>query len=211
MSSPTDRVSPSAQLSAPHLHREDSQITRAAREARAGARAVTVWCTGLSGSGKSTIAKAVEERLFAEGLSVYRLDGDNLRSGLNRNLGFSHEDRCENIRRVAEVAKLFNDAGVSVICSLISPMHSDRASAKEIIGPESFIEVYLSTPITECERRDPHGLYQKARSGVIAQFTGVSAPYEPPTSPDIELDTAVLSIEQCLERVVQVLVKRQAV
>jgi bifunctional enzyme CysN/CysC len=188
---------------AANLHREDSEITRATREARAGCKAVTVWCTGLSGSGKSTIAKALEARLFADGRPVYRLDGDNLRFGLNRNLGFSKDDRRENIRRAAEVAKLFNDAGVSVICSLISPMQIDRDRAREIIGAESFLEVYLSTPLEECEKRDPHGLYQKARSGEIAEFTGISSPYEPPESPELDLDAAKLSLEECVDRLLK--------
>jgi adenylyl-sulfate kinase len=130
---------------------------------------------------------------------VYRLDGDNLRFGLNKNLGFSKEDRRENIRRAAEVAKLFNDAGVSVICSLISPMQIDRERAREIIGTDSFIEVYLSTPLGECERRDPHGLYRKARAGEIAEFTGISSPYESPESPEVTIDTATVSVEGCVE------------
>lgn len=188
---------------ATNLHREDGEITRATREASSGYKAITVWCTGLSGSGKSTIAKALESRLFADGRPVYRLDGDNLRFGLNKNLGFSKDDRRENIRRAAEVAKLFNDAGVSVICSLISPMQIDRDRAREIIGPESFIEVYLSTPLAECEKRDPHGLYRKARSGEISEFTGVSSPYEPPESPELELDTTTLSVEECVELVLK--------
>jgi bifunctional enzyme CysN/CysC len=188
---------------AANLHREDSEITRAMREARVGCKAVTVWCTGLSGSGKSTIAKALEARLFADGRPVYRLDGDNLRFGLNKNLGFSKDDRRENIRRAAEVAKLFNDAGVSVVCSFISPMQIDRDRAREIIGAENFLEVYLSIPLAECEKRDPHGLYRKARSGEIPEFTGVSSPYEPPESPEIELDTTQLSVEACVERVLE--------
>jgi adenylyl-sulfate kinase len=137
--------------------------------------------------------------MFNDSRPVYRLDGDNLRSGINHDLGFSKEDRRENVRRAAEVAKLFNDAGVSVICSLISPMREDRERAREIVGSESFVEVYLSAPIDECERRDPHGLYKKARAGEISEFTGVSAPYEAPESPDLEFDTSKLSVDECVE------------
>ena len=151
------------------------------------------------------MAKALEARLFSAKRPVYRLDGDNLRFGLNRDLGFSKDDRRENIRRAAEVAKLFNDAGITVICSLISPLQSDRACAREIIGEDSFLEVYLSAPLEECERRDPHGLYQKARAGEIAQFTGVSAPYEPPQSPDMELNTAIDSLDECVAKLISLL------
>jgi bifunctional enzyme CysN/CysC len=183
------------------IHREEGEVDRDRREKSFGYRAVTVWCTGLSGSGKSTVAKALESKLFASGRPVYRLDGDNVRFGLNKNLGFSKEDRRENIRRVAEVAKLFNDAGISVICSLISPMQIDRERAKEIVGKDSFVEVYLSTPLVECEKRDPHGLYKKARAGEITDFTGVSSPYEPPESPDLVLDTSELSLGQCVDKI----------
>jgi bifunctional enzyme CysN/CysC len=185
------------------IHREDGEINRQRREELFGNKAVTVWCTGLSGSGKSTIAKELEAKMFAAGRAVYRLDGDNLRFGLNKNLGFSKDDRRENIRRAAEVAKLFNDAGVSVICSLISPMQIDRQRAREIIGAESFIEVYLSTPLAECEKRDPHGLYRKARAGEIADFTGVSSPYEAPEAPELNLNTSELSLQECVGRVLK--------
>jgi bifunctional enzyme CysN/CysC len=188
------------------IHLESGSVDRTKREVSFGHKSVTLWCTGLSGSGKSTIAKALEERLFADGRPVYRLDGDNLRFGLNRNLGFSKEDRRENIRRAAEVAKLFNDAGISVICSLISPMREDRQRAREVIG-DSFFEIYLSTPLAECEKRDPHGLYKKARTGEIKEFTGISAPYEAPESPELEIDTAKLSVEQCLDKVLKIISK----
>ena len=158
------------------IHKEEGTVSRENREISFGFKAITLWCTGLSGSGKSTIAKAVESKFFSQGRPVYRLDGDNLRFGLNKNLGFSKEDRAENIRRAAEVAKLFNDAGVSVVCSLISPMREDREHARKIIGVDSFIELYLNTPISECEKRDPHGLYKKARTGEIKEFTGISSP-----------------------------------
>jgi bifunctional enzyme CysN/CysC len=200
---------PSAEPRSEFIHREEGEITRERREKSFGHRAVTVWCTGLSGSGKSTVAKALEARLFADGRPVYRLDGDNLRFGLNKNLGFSQEDRRENIRRVAEVAKLFNEAGVSVICSLISPMQIDRQRAREIIGDASFVEVYLSTPLRECEKRDPHGLYRKARAGEISDFTGVSSPYEAPEQPEINLDTTVSSVEASVESILEGIVRKQ--
>jgi len=193
------------------IHREDGEITRERREKTFGHRAVTVWCTGLSGWGKSTVAKALEARFFAEGRPVYRLDGDNLRFGLNKNLGFSQVDSREYIRRVAEVAKLFNDAGISVICSLISPMQIDRQRAREIVGDASFVEVYLSTPLAECEKRDPHGLYRKARAGEISDFTGVSSPYEAPEQPEVNLDTTVHSVAASVEQILEVLAQKARV
>jgi bifunctional enzyme CysN/CysC len=194
-----------ANLQSSDLHRAVGTIDKHTRESRAGYRAVTVWCTGLSGSGKSTIAQEVEARLFALGRPIYRLDGDNLRHGLNGDLGFSLQDRSENIRRTAEVAKLFNDAGVSVICSLISPLAEDRARARAIIGEENFVEVYISTPLAECEGRDPHGLYKKARAGELKSFTGIDSPYEAPTSPALTLDTSRLSLEQSAQAVLDLL------
>ena len=190
-----------------HIHLEEGLITKEAREAKFGFRAVTLWFTGLSGSGKSTIAKGIERRLFMEGRPVYRLDGDNLRFGLNRDLGFSREDRSENIRRAAEVARLFNQAGVSVICSFISPFRVDRERAREIIGTTNFIEVYLDTPLEVCEARDPHGLYSKARRGEITEFTGISSPYEPPPNPEIAIKTDHNSVEESIEIIVKYLQK----
>lgn len=145
-------------------------------------RSDPVWMTGLSGAGKSTIANEVEKRLFAEGKHTMLLDGDNVRMGLNKNLGFGEADRVENIRRVAEVSKLINDAGIIVLASFISPFHQDRRNAKEIIG-DRFIEVYVSTPLEECEKRDKKGLYKKAREGALSDFTGISSPYEIPQNP----------------------------
>jgi bifunctional enzyme CysN/CysC len=181
-----------------NLHAEIGNIQRSDREDKFGFAASTFWFTGLSGSGKSTVAKALEQRFFDGARPVYRLDGDNLRTGLNRDLDFSFEGRQENLRRVAEVAKLFNDAGISVICSFISPTLADREAAKNIIGAESFIEVHISTALEVCEQRDPHNLYKKARSGEIKNFTGISAPYEAPTRPDLSLDTGKLSVDDCV-------------
>jgi bifunctional enzyme CysN/CysC len=159
-------------------------------------QAATVWLTGLSGSGKSTIAIELEKRLIDAGHACFVLDGDNIRQALNRDLGFSPNDRKENIRRIAEVAKLFNDAGLFVVTAFISPYREDRDAAREIIGQARFIEVYLSAGVDVCERRDPKGLYAKARAGQIADFTGVSAPYEPPLGPELTLDTGVSSLDE---------------
>ena len=155
--------------------------------------------TGLSGSGKSTLANEIEKRLFAEGKHTMTLDGDNVRKGLNQNLGFKEADRIENIRRVAEAARLMNDAGLIVIASFVSPYERDRARAREIIGSENFIEIYVSTPLEECERRDVKGLYQKARRGEIPNFTGVTAVYEVPENPEITIDTTDISLEEAAD------------
>jgi adenylyl-sulfate kinase len=164
---------------------------------------VTVWLTGLSGSGKSTIAFELEKRLMATGHLVYVLDGDNVRHGLNRDLGFSHKDRSENIRRIAEVAKLFNDAGLLVITAFISPYVDDREMAREIIGTERYIETWLCTDIGVCESRDPKGLYKKVREGSIAEFTGITAPYEAPENPELRIDTSRLTIEESVTEIIQ--------
>ncbi len=153
-----------------------------------------VWFTGLSGSGKSTIANALEKALFIRGTHTYLLDGDNVRKGLNSNLTFSPEDRSENIRRIAEVSKLMLDAGLVVLASFVSPYREDRENVKRIVGYENFVEVFVNTPIEECERRDVKGLYAKARAGEIENFTGVNAPYEPPMAPDVEIDTTKVSV-----------------
>ena len=180
----------------------DMDITRELRESQLGQKAVTVWMTGLSGAGKSTLANEVEKRLFAMGKHTMLLDGDNVRMGLNKNLGFEEKDRIENIRRIAEVSKLMNDAGLIVLTSFISPFRQDRRNAKDIIG-ERFVEIYVSTPIEECERRDVKGLYKEARAGKIANFTGISSPYEEPENPDIVVDTSAHTIEECVDIILE--------
>ncbi|MBE3025539.1 adenylyl-sulfate kinase [Janthinobacterium sp. BJB1] len=161
----------------------------------------TVWLTGLSGAGKTSIALALAQTLKAQGQAVTVLDGDQLRHGLNRDLGFSPEDRHENIRRTAEVARLMNDAGLLVIAAFISPSRADRAMAAAIIGAAHFIEVHVSTPLAVCEARDPKGLYEKARAGQIAQFTGVSAPYEAPLAAALALDAGILALDESVARI----------
>lgn len=177
-------------------------ITKELRESQLGQKAMTVWMTGLSGSGKSTVANALEKRLFSMGKHTMVLDGDNVRMGLNKNLGFGERDRIENIRRIAEVSKLMNDAGLIVLTSFISPFRSDRRKAKEIIG-DNFIEVYVSTSLEECERRDIKGLYKAARAGKIFDFTGISSPYEPPENPQIVIDTEGKSVEACVNEIME--------
>lgn len=166
-----------------------------------GHRPAILWYTGLSGSGKSTIANAVDRKLFERGCQTYLLDGDNVRHGLNRDLGFSDTDRVENIRRITEVANLFADAGLIVGTAFISPFSADRAQARAIAG-QHFIEVFVDTPIEVCEQRDPKGLYKKARAGDIPNFTGISSPYEAPESPEVHLLTADMSVEDAAEQVV---------
>lgn len=186
----------------------DCMLGREDKEALLGQRGVMVWFTGLSGSGKSTIAIALERELHKRGLLCRILDGDNIRSGINNNLGFSPEDRVENIRRIAEVGKLFVDTGVITIAAFISPNNELREMASAIIGKADFLEVYVSTPLAECERRDVKGLYAKARKGEIKEFTGVSAPFEAPERPDLSLDTSVLSVEQSVNRLLELIVPK---
>lgn len=167
----------------------DDPAKREQREKRLQQRSKIIWLTGLSGAGKSTIAQALEQKLFELGYFVQLLDGDNIRSGLNKNLGFSEQDRSENIRRIAEVAKLYLHSGVIVICSFVSPMQYMRQLAKDIIGEQDFLEIFINTPLQECERRDVKGLYAKARKGEIKNFTGIGAPYEIPKQPFLSLST----------------------
>lgn len=188
-----------------NLTYHEMDITREQRENQKGQKAKTIWFTGLSGSGKSTLANALEKRLFAIGKHTMTLDGDNVRMGLNKNLGFKEQDRIENIRRIAEVSKLMNDAGLIVINSFVSPFERDRLNAREIIGDDSFVEVYVNTPLEECERRDVKGLYKKARSGEIQNFTGISAPYEPPKNPEITINTAEHDLETCVDMLIEAL------
>ena len=176
-------------------------ITREIRAGKMGQKPVTIWFTGLSGSGKSALANEIEKRLSVSGYYTMLLDGDNVRLGLNQDLGFEPEDRIENIRRIAEVAKLMNDAGLIVLTSFISPFQSDRENAKRIIGEENFVEVYVSTPLEVCERRDVKGLYQKAREGEIPNFTGISSPYEAPEHAEIVIDTSERLLEESVETV----------
>ncbi|WP_404409594.1 adenylyl-sulfate kinase [Jeotgalibacillus malaysiensis] len=186
----------------PNTTWEDTSITREFRAGQKGQKPVTLWFTGLSGSGKSTLASEIEARLFHEGYHTMLLDGDNVRHGLNGDLGFNAEDRFENIRRIAEVSRLMNDAGLITLTSFISPYQRDREKAKKIIG-EGFIEIFVNTPLEVCEERDVKGLYQKARKGKISGFTGVSAPYEAPGDPDIEVDTTDLSLEEATNYVLK--------
>ncbi|HEY2359016.1 MAG TPA: adenylyl-sulfate kinase, partial [Phenylobacterium sp.] len=176
-------------------------VDKAARAAGKGQKARVVWLTGLSGAGKSTIANLVEKRLLAEGRHTYLLDGDNVRHGLNKDLGFTEADRVENIRRVAEVAKLMVDAGLIVLVSFISPFRAERQMARELMAEGEFVEVFIDTPIAEAERRDVKGLYKKARAGELKNFTGVDSPYEPPENPEIRIDTTRLSAEQAAEEI----------
>jgi bifunctional enzyme CysN/CysC len=181
---------------------QETDITRAVRSGQKHQKPLTLWFTGLSGSGKSTLANEVEKRLVAMGRHTMLLDGDNVRHGLNRNLGFKEVDRVENIRRISEVARLMNDAGLIVLTSFISPYRKDRENAAEIIG-EEYIEIYVSTPLSVCEERDVKGLYKKARSGEIPQFTGVSSPYEEPLDPAVSIDTSKYSIEESVDIIME--------
>ena len=167
-----------------------------------------LWFTGLSGSGKSTVANAVEAKLMALGKHSYLFDGDNVRHGLNNDLGFSDTDRIENIRRIGEVAKLFVDSGTLVLTAFISPFISDRQQVRDLLGEQQFLEVFIDTPLEVCESRDPKGLYKKARSGEIKNFTGIDSEYQAPVNPEIHVQTAGKSIEECGEQVVEVLLER---
>jgi adenylylsulfate kinase len=188
--------------------RHKSSITREHRESLNGHKSMVLWFTGYSGSGKSTIAHAVEERLHQLGFCTFVLDGDNVRTGLCSDLGFSPEERTENIRRIGEVAKLFIEAGVIVLISLISPFRSDRQRVRELVGDNDFVKIYCNCPLDVCEQRDVKGLYQRARKGEITQYTGISSPYEEPLHSDIILKSNELSINESVEKVMALLAQR---
>jgi len=187
---------------AQNIHWQAMEVSRTVRAAQKGQRAAVLWFTGLSGAGKSTIANLVEKRLFALGRHSIMLDGDNVRHGLNRDLGFTDTDRVENIRRVAEVSKLMADAGLITLVSFISPFRAERAMARELLPKGEFFEVYIDAPLAVAETRDPKGLYKKARRGEIKHFTGISSPYEEPEAPEIRIDTTSLKPEQAAEKIV---------
>jgi adenylylsulfate kinase len=180
---------------------QKTKVSHVDRETLNGHRGAVLWFTGLSGSGKSSLAVAAEQALYRRGIHTYLLDGDNIRHGLNRNLGFSPEDRRENIRRIGEVAKLFADAGLIVLTAFISPYRADRDAVRRLIDPGRFIEIYVDCPIDICERRDPKGLYKRARRGEIKQFTGIDAPYEAPLHPELIVKTAEQTLEASVGRI----------
>jgi adenylylsulfate kinase len=186
----------------------DKILNRSHKETLLKQRSVVIWMVGLSGSGKSTIAKALEQDLYERGHLTQLLDGDNLRTGINNNLAFSEADRTENIRRSAEVSKLFLNCGIITICSFISPTKEIRQSAKNIIGEKDYFEVFVNCPFEICEQRDVKGLYKKARNGEIKNFTGLDAPFEAPENPSIELRTDLKDLESCKEELVQAILKR---
>ena len=184
------------------------KITKSNRKQQHGHKAYLIWFTGLSGSGKSTLANLVEIALHKKGLSTYILDGDNIRQGINKDLSFTPEDRTENIRRIAEISNLMLDAGVLTLAAFISPYIKDRESVKNIVKAENFIEIYVNTSLEECERRDVKGLYEKARAGEVKNMTGISAPYEVPVNPDLEVITDGHSIEENVKTILEFLTKK---
>jgi adenylylsulfate kinase len=187
---------------------QNYQISKLDRQKLKGNKSLLIWFTGLSGSGKSTLANLVELELYKKEISTFTLDGDNIRYGINKDLTFSEEDRTENIRRIAEISKLFIDAGVVTLAAFVSPYIKDREGIKQIVGDKNFVEVYVNTSLEECERRDVKGLYKKARAGEIKNMTGVNAPYEAPVNPEIEISTEDLSIEECVKTIVNYILKK---
>lgn len=191
-----------------HLMFQHGLVSPSEREALLGQRGCVVWLTGLSGSGKSTIARALERRLIDGGRLAYVLDGDNVRQGLNADLGFSHKDRAENIRRIGEVAALLVDAGVLAITAFIAPFRADRDRVRSIVGEGRFLEVFVDAPLEVCERRDPKGLYRKARRGEIPEFTGIDSPYERPAAPELVIRTDEVGVNEAVERLAALLEAR---
>ncbi|MDA8104690.1 MAG: adenylyl-sulfate kinase [Nitrospiraceae bacterium] len=195
-------------MSKNHVVWHKVHVTRQDRARLNNHQSGLVWFTGLSASGKSTIAHAVEKMLFDRGVRTYVLDGDNVRHGINSNLGFTREDRKENLRRIVEVSKLFMDAGILVLAAFISPYREDRRAIKGSFEGDHFLEVFVKCPVEECEKRDPKGQYKKARAGIIKNYTGISAPYEEPANPDILLDTVNMNLDQCVDIIIVSLVSR---
>lgn len=198
-------------MASENLYFHEHRVARKTKEKRNQHKSRVLWFTGLSGSGKSTVANATEKVLHDMGLQTYILDGDNVRMGLNKDLGFSPEDRTENIRRITEVAKLFADSGSIILTAFISPYRADRDKAREIISTEDFIEVFVSADLSVCEARDPKGLYKKARAGEIKGFTGIDAPYEAPLNPELIVETDKNDIETCAQIVVDYLVEEEII
>jgi adenylylsulfate kinase len=198
-------------MNSPNVIRHRCLVSRTDRERLNGHRSVTLWFTGLSGSGKSTLAHAVEERLHALDCRTFVFDGDNVRHGLCRDLGFSLEDRTENTRRIAEMVKLFLEAGMIALTAFISPLKQDREQVRRIVGPENFLEIHCHCPLEICEQRDVKGLYQKARAGLITNYTGISSPYEAPESPALRLDTGASPLEECVAAVLRLLAEQAGV
>jgi adenylylsulfate kinase len=186
-----------------HIFWQDTKIKKSDRQKRHGHKSAVFWFTGLSGSGKSTLANRVESELFLKDYSTYILDGDNIRKHLNSDLGFSNTDRIENIRRIGEVSKLFVDAGIVVICAFVSPFDADRQFVRSLFSKSEFYEIYVECPMDECEKRDPKGLYKKARAGEISDFTGIQSPYEIPLNPDLILNTARKDLDTCTTELIQ--------
>lgn len=191
-----------------NTYKQNFDITKGVREKKNGHKSLLIWYTGLSGSGKSTLANAVEKELYHKGYNSYTLDGDNIRKGINNELGFSQNDRLENIRRVAEISKLMMDAGIIVNAAFISPLISDRKIIKDIVGVKNLFEIHVSTSLEECEKRDVKGLYEKARKGLIKDFTGITSKYEPPKNPDVVIDTQDKDISVCVNEILPKIISK---
>lgn len=188
-----------------------SSLSKELRRKQNNHHSFVLWFTGLSGSGKSTIANALAQKLYEEGIRNYVLDGDNVRHGLNKDLGFSDQDRTENIRRIGEVSKLFVDSGQVVLTAFISPFIADRQLVRDLLEQDEFIEIYVQCPLDECEKRDPKGLYDKARKGLIPDFTGIHSPYEAPLNPELVVNSNDSSVEECVEQIIQYLSEKKAI